>query len=75
MTGEVDPSEAISHGVVVRPGDALVVALRDAVTPDQAQQIKRRVEELMAGVEASVVVAVGVDQLAVYRPDGREQGG
>lgn len=61
---EVDLAE-IDHGVVVRPGDTLVIAVSRITTPEQVERLKEGVAEHLPGVQAVVVEA---NQLAVYRP-------
>ena len=65
--GEVDLFE-VNHGVVVRPGDTLIVGLsRSNLQSGQLQHLREQLEERLPGVETLVVGDVA--QFAVYRPD------
>ena len=53
--------------VTVRPGDKLVVRIKDGTTREYVEDARAYLAERLAGVE---VVFVGGEQLLVYRPDG-----
>lgn len=55
------------HGVVVRPGDGLVVAVPLGSTADDLQRLKEALAERLPDVAVTVVAA---NQLVVYRPGG-----
>lgn len=52
---------------IVRPGDALVIAVRSSITAEGAARIKQDVAEKLPGVRT--VVMAGVSQVLVYQPD------
>lgn len=74
MTDTATGLPEIAHGVVVRPGDTLLVAVPGTVRPEQMGDLKEGLGNRLPGV-ADVVVVAGVDQLAVYRPDGSRPAG
>lgn len=61
------------NGVVVRPGDTLIIAMGDGrlMTDEDAERMRR---ELRAHIPMSVGIAVieGAVGFAVYRPDESE---
>ena len=61
----------IAEGLVVRPGDTLILRLPAAMSVEQFARFRADVEpmlvEKLPGVE--VVFFGGVEQMAVYRPD------
>lgn len=64
--------EGIAEALVVRPGDTLIVRLAKDATPDQLVRFRETTaaafKEKLPGVE--VLFFGGVDQVAVYRPEG-----
>lgn len=58
----------VCHGLVVRPGDTLIVASSQRITRQAADHIKTELTERLPGIKAVVMDNVG--QLAVYRPEG-----
>jgi hypothetical protein len=75
MTDQETPTVRvhIAEGLVVRPGDTLVLRLDEGVDVDEALEVKAAIERGMPpGVQVGVIVADG--QLAVVRaaqPDPR----
>jgi len=53
------------QALIIRQGDKLVLRYEHPVTLAQADEIKRRVGELLPAVEA--VILSGVAEMAVYR--------
>jgi hypothetical protein len=53
-------------GALVRPGDRLVVAVPDPLTPHDIEYLQADIASRLSGVDVIVVKAV---QLIVYRPD------
>lgn len=70
MTAESDnvlTDLGVAQGLVVRPGDTLIVGLSSSNhTPDQAALLKQQIEDRLPNTD--VLVICGVDQMAVYRP-------
>lgn len=60
----------VAHGVVVRPGDTLVVGLTERLSRHVHGELQRRVAEFLPGV--IVVFMECVSQFAVCRSDSRE---
>lgn len=58
----------VCHGLVIRPGDTLIVSVQQRLTPEHADELKRKLAKRLPGVE-SVVMDSGT-QVAVYRPEG-----
>lgn len=56
-----------NDGLVVRPGDTLIVRIGTNVTRDTAEQLRAAVLQRLPGL--ADVVLIGADGLAVYRPD------
>lgn len=56
----------VIHGVVIRPGDTLVVAAPDLHSLGQANQMRSDLEKYLPGTK---VVILAASQLAVYRPE------
>jgi hypothetical protein len=56
----------VIDAVTVRPGDTLIVKLATDLDMQQAQDATERLEKHLPGVK---VIAIGADQLLVYRPD------
>lgn len=61
LTGE-------ASGLVIRPGDTLVLHYKRALSVDLADAIKRRVNALLPDL-AQVVIISGADGVAAYRPE------
>lgn len=65
-------TEAPVEALVVRPGDTLILRLGQGATPEMLDRIKRGIEPAMKerspGLE--VLWVGGVEQMAVYRPEG-----
>ena len=55
----------LSSAVVTRPGDKLVIGIRDNLTDAEAEELRARAAVLPPGVEA--VVLSGVSGLVVYQ--------
>lgn len=56
---EVDLSEAIDHGVVVRPGDTLLVVAPASTTPDELRDFREMLRErLLDSVKCCVLAGV-----------------
>lgn len=55
------------NGVVVRPGDTLLVCLERDLPDKELEQLAA---DIKAGMDIKVSFLTGVSQLAVYRPDG-----
>lgn len=53
--------------VAVQPGDKLIVARSDRISPQDGERLKARIGELLPGVE--VVIISECSGLAVYRDD------
>lgn len=65
------PSIAIDGGLVVRPGDVVLVEADERITAEDAQHLVDRLLARLPGVR-DVVVLGGCRVRAVYRPeDGR----
>ncbi len=56
----------IVQGLVIRPGDKLLLVFNDHQTMAAMDEIRTAIEECLPGVQA--VIFEGVQQLAVYRP-------
>lgn len=54
--------------LVVRPGDTLILRVSSAIRPEHVQALAASLKERLAGIDVAVVG--GVDQMAVYRPEG-----
>lgn len=54
----------VADGVIVRPGDTLVVRVRDFSTEAEAAEWRQMLEDLLPGVKAIIVCA---DELVVHR--------
>lgn len=54
----------ITEGLVVNPGDTLVVRISDDHTPAEMQEFRAQAEKCLPGVK---VVVIAADQLAVDR--------
>lgn len=67
---ELDLS-GVSHGVVVRPGDTLLVVLPRSTPPEQLGEFKEQLAGMLPE-GADCAVLAGVEQLAVYRPENPE---
>jgi hypothetical protein len=57
--------ELSCHGLVVQPGDTLMVAVPVETPMDQGARFRDELRARLAGVD---VVVVAATQLAVYRP-------
>jgi hypothetical protein len=57
----------IHIGIVVRPGDTLVVCAQAGLTNEQAEVIRSALLDEIPGL-ANVVVAGGITSVAAYRP-------
>lgn len=59
------------EGAVVRPGDTLVVVVREGLSPavgaELNEKLRAAVTEYLPGVK--VALMTGADQVLVYRPD------
>jgi len=63
----------IQEGLVVRPGDSLVVVVADrAISPQEVQDLSGRLREALPGV--NVVLVSAAAQLAVCRAEPVEAG-
>lgn len=58
-------SSLLAEGVVIRPGDTLIVRVA-RIQQDQAIALKAALEAKLPGVQ---IIAIGCDELAIYRPD------
>lgn len=67
MTEAVDLPE-ITHGVVVRPGDYLLVVVPASTRREQFDELREGLRQRLPDSVECCVMA-GVEQLAVYRPD------
>lgn len=56
----------VLEALTVRPGDTLVVRVRDNLTIQQADELKAAIEERMPGVKTILLAA---EQIAVYKPE------
>ncbi len=61
------PAVHIVEGVIVRPGDTLLLEVPDNITMAAAEQLKDQVLSVLPDL-ADVIVVSGV-HVAVYRPD------
>lgn len=61
----------LGEGLVVRPGDTLVVALTNNAPEEHVNYVQDRLREQFPDVE-SVVMVTGA-QVAAYRPDGKDR--
>lgn len=59
---------AAMDGLVVRPGDTLIVRYDRTFNADEAQRVKDKLRERLPGVD---VLVIGCQQIAVYRPEAR----
>ena len=58
----------LTGGLVVRPGDSLVVTVVDPKTPpEELQNMSDRLRGVLPGV--NVVLIAGAGRIAVFRPD------
>jgi hypothetical protein len=62
------PGDMSAGGVVVRPGDTLIVGFHPALSLDQSNAIKERIAESLPGVRIAVMDQVAA--MTVYRPEG-----
>lgn len=60
-------AEAITHAVIVRPGEHLVVAVGRRISMEEMYRCRCLLSGALPGVEVVIVEAVS---LAVIRPDG-----
>jgi hypothetical protein len=58
----------MARGLVVRPGDSLIVATPDHLEPDEAEALKRKIMRRMPGL-AEVIVITRVTSMAAFRPE------
>lgn len=58
----------VAQGLVVHPGDTLIVGFASRLTMQQVDQVTHRLGGRIPGVD--VIVLDQVRQLAVYRPEG-----
>lgn len=61
----------IREGLIVRPGDRLIVTLDDELSAEQGRHFLDRLKGRF-GDEVTVTVMSGVHQLALVRPDAEE---
>ncbi|HEY9353376.1 MAG TPA: hypothetical protein VIP28_09010 [Nocardioides sp.] len=54
-------------GLIVRPGDTLIIVWKAPLSEERAEILKARVRDRIPGLHD--VVVVNADGLAVYRPD------
>jgi hypothetical protein len=64
--------EGVAEGLVVRPGDTLVLRLEGDVSPETARRAKETVEARVPGVP--VLIVAGAEQIAVVRAGEDAQG-
>lgn len=62
-----DPLAQIAEGLVVRPGDKLVIRCHRDTTREHADQVRHAITERWPDVD--VVLIAGVEQIAVVRAD------
>lgn len=55
------------QSLVIRPGETLLLRYEQQITAQQADEVKRRVGELLP--EVDVVIFGGVAEMGVYRPE------
>lgn len=55
----------IAEGLVIRPGDTLIIRVRPGISAADAEAMRQKIEEYLPGVEFVIVAA---EQLAVGRP-------
>lgn len=65
------PVQELGPALVLRPGDTLIVAVRDRLTMAEAESIRGKLKALVPGLED--VVLVPAVALAAYRPEGQEE--
>jgi hypothetical protein len=65
---EQAPGGIAASGVVVRPGDTLIVGFRPGLSLDHCKAIKEQAEQELPGVR--IVVMDQVAAMTVYRPEG-----
>jgi hypothetical protein len=63
MTEDRTAFESISSATILKPGDKVLVTLRDWPNPDDIAEYRKRLTERFPGVEFTV--ASGIDQVAV----------
>ena len=65
------PVQDLGPALVIRPGDTLIVAVRDRLTMAEAEMVHARLKRACPDLaEVVLVPAVG---LAAFRPDGQEE--
>lgn len=65
------PVQELGPALVIRPGDTLILAVRDRLTMAEAEMIHTRV--MSACPDLAEVVLVPAVALAAFRPDGQEE--
>lgn len=60
--------ETVLNWATVRPGDKLLIAVKDNLNMQEAEDIRTHLEGLLPGVK---VIALPARQMMVYRPDDR----
>ncbi|MEV2277734.1 hypothetical protein AB0I72_19320 [Nocardiopsis sp. NPDC049922] len=58
------PTLTVVEGLVIRPGDTLIVRVANSEEPKAARQFARDLKKNLPGVK---ILVVGAEQLAVYR--------
>lgn len=61
----------ITAGLVLRPGDTLILGAAPPISEEQAARVKARVQELLPGLAS--VVLVPFTTLAAYRPEPEDR--
>jgi len=61
----------MARGLVVRPGDSLIVAIPDHVSQHEADDLKRKILDRLPGL-AEVIVIPRATSMAAFRPDADE---
>lgn len=61
----------MARGLVVRPGDALIVAVPDALSVADVDELRDKVMRRLPGL-AEVIVITRVTSMAAFRPDLQE---
>lgn len=57
-----------ANGVVVRPGDTLIVCIPSEQTAAEIDRLSNEMQEKLPGI--TVCVLTGVSQIAAYQPKG-----
>lgn len=56
------------HGLIVRPGDTLLLCTEQRLDDEQLDELRHRVREMLPDL-AGIAILEGFAALAVYRPD------